>query len=102
MVWDASIPFYANFIKGQKEAAAKYGLDLDFQNGDSKLETQVSVVEQFLSQKKNLIIVTPGDAEGIVPVIKQAEQSGVPVSAANNNVRHGGNIVTFVGSSNYE
>ena len=88
MVWDASIPFYANFIKGQKEAAAKYGLDLDFQNGDSKLETQVSVVEQFLSQKKNLIIVTPGDAEGIVPVIKQAEQAGVPVIAANNNVGH--------------
>jgi ABC-type sugar transport system substrate-binding protein len=102
MVWDASIPFYANFIKGQKEAAAKYGIDLDFQNGDSKLETQVSVVEQFLSEKKNLIIVTPGDAEGIVPVIKQAEQAGVPVIAANNNVGYGGNIVTFVGSSNYE
>jgi len=102
MVWDASIPFYANFIKGQKEAAAKYGIDLDFQNGDSKLETQVSVVQQFISEKMNLIIVTPGDAEGIVPVIKQAEQAGVPVIAANNNVGRGGNIVTFVGSSNYE
>jgi ABC-type sugar transport system substrate-binding protein len=46
-----------------------------------------------------LIIVTPGDAQGIVPVIKQANQAKVPVIAANNNVGEGADIVTFVGSS---
>ena len=102
MVWDTSIPFYANFLKGQKDAAAKYGIDLDIQNGNSKLETQVAAVQQFISQNKDLIIVTPGDAQGIVPVIKQANQAKVPVIAANNNVGEGADIVTFVGSSNYE
>lgn len=102
MVWDTSIPFYANFLKGQKDAAAKYGIDLDIQNGNSKLETQVAAVQQFISQNKDLIIVTPGDAQGIVPVIKQANQAGVPVIAANNNVGQGADVVTFVGSSNYE
>jgi ABC-type sugar transport system substrate-binding protein len=102
MVWDTSIPFYANFIKGQKDAAAKYGIDLDIENGNSKLESQVAVVQQFISQKKDLIIVTPGDAQGIVPVIKQANQAEVPVIAANNKVGQGADLITFVGSSNYE
>lgn len=102
MVWDTTNPFYVNFIKGQKDAAAKFGVELDVQNGNSKLETQVAVVQQFIAQKKDLIIVTPGDAQGIVPVVKQALAASIPVIAANNNVAKGPDIVTFVGSSNYD
>ena len=29
MVWNTAISFYSNFIKGQEEAAACYGVDLD-------------------------------------------------------------------------
>jgi ribose transport system substrate-binding protein len=102
MVWDTSNPFYVNFIKGQQDAAAKLGVALDVQNGNSKLETQVAVVQQFIAQKKDLIIVVPGDAQGIVPVVKEADAAKIPVIAANNNVAEGGPVVTFVGSSNYE
>ena len=102
MVWETGNPFYVNFIKGQQDAAAKFGIQLDVQNGNSKLETQVAVVQQFIAQKKDLIIVTPGDAQGIVPVVKQAVAAGIPVIAANNNVGTGVDIVTFVGSSNYD
>ena len=100
MVWDTSNPFYVNFIKGQRDAAAKLGVNLDVQNGASRLETQVAVVQQFIAQKKNLIIVVPSDAQGIVPVVKEAAAAGIPVIAANNAVAEGGKVVTFIGSSN--
>jgi ABC-type sugar transport system substrate-binding protein len=101
MVWETGNPFYVNFIKGQQDAAAEFGIELDVQNGNSNLATQVSVVQQFISQGKDLIVVTPGDAEGIVPVVNEATAAGIPVIAANNNVGAGADIVTFVGSSNY-
>jgi len=102
MVWETANPFYSNYIKGQQDAAAKYGIDLDVQNGNSKLETQVAAVQQFITQGKDAIIVTPGDAQAIVPIVKQAVSAGIPVIAANNNVGDGVEIVTFVGSSNYD
>jgi ribose transport system substrate-binding protein len=102
MVWNTANPFYSNFIKGQQDYAKKYGIDLDLENGQGELATQVAVIQQFITQKKDLIIVTPGDVEGIVPVIKQANDAGIPVIAANNKVGAGAQVVTFVGANDYE
>jgi len=102
MVWDTTNPFYSNFLKGMKDAGQKYGVELDIQNGQADLATQVAVVQQFITQKKDLIIVTPGDAQGIVPVIKQANAAGIPVIAANNKVAEGAEVVTFVGADDYQ
>ena len=102
MVWNTSNPFYSNFIKGQEVTAECLGIDLDLQNGQGDLGTQVAVVQQFIAQGKDLIIVTPGDVEGIVPVILEANAAGIPVIAANNKVGEGAEVVTFVGANDYE
>ncbi len=102
MIWNTSVPFYSNFIKGQQDTAKAVGVTLDLQNGNGDLATQVAVIQQFITKKVDLIIVTPSDAQGIVPVIKQANQAGIPVIAANNRVGEGANLVTFVGADDKE
>lgn len=101
MVWNTTIPFYSNFLKGLKDAAKKYEIDLLIRNGQGKLETEVDVIKQFIVQKVDFIIVTPSDAEGIVPVIKQAIAANIPVIAANNKVGKGARVLTYVGADDY-
>ena len=102
MIWNTSVGFYANFIKGQQESAKELGITLDLQSGNGDLATEVSVIQQFITKKVDLIIVTPSDAEGIVPAIKQANDAGIPVISANNQVGQGASIVTFVGADDYQ
>ena len=101
MVWNTSIPFYSNFLKGLREAATHYHMRILIRNGEGSLTTEVTEIQQFIAEKVNLIIVTPSDAEGIVPVIRQANAAGIPVIAANNTVGKGAKVVTFIGASDY-
>lgn len=102
MVWNTAISFYSNFIAGQEDAAACYGVDLDLQNGNGDLATEVAVIQQFIAQGKDAIIVTPSDVEGIVPVILEANKAGIPVFAANNRIGEGADVVSFIGANDVE
>jgi ABC-type sugar transport system substrate-binding protein len=102
MLWNSSIPFYSNFVKGQQDTAKQLGVTLDLQSGDGQLEKEIATIQQFIAKKVDLIIVTPSDAQGIVPVIKEANAAGIPVIAANNKVGEGAQLVTFVGADDYQ
>lgn len=103
MIWNASVPFYSNLIKGAQSTASKLGADVDIQSGNGDLSTEISVVQQFIAQNVDMILVTPSNAKGIVPVIKQANAAGIPVIAVNNRVdtSTGAEIVTFVGVDDF-
>lgn len=101
MVWNMSNPFYANFIEGLKEGAKEFNFNLLLRDGQGDPNTEVAVVRQFLAEKVDAIVVVPGDAQAIVPAILQANQAGIPVIAANNQVGEGAEIVTFVGADDY-
>ncbi|MGE5623861.1 MAG: sugar ABC transporter substrate-binding protein [Methanocella sp.] len=100
-IWNMSVPFYANFIKGLNDGAAKYGVTLLLRDGQGDPNTQVAVVRQFIAEKVDAIVIVPGDAQAVVPVIKQANQAGIPVIAANNKVGEGAQTVTFVGADDF-
>ncbi|MDD2202363.1 MAG: sugar ABC transporter substrate-binding protein [Firmicutes bacterium] len=100
-IWNMSVPFYANFIKGLNDGAAKYGFKLLLRDGQGDPNTQVAVVRQFIVEKVDMIVIVPGDAQAVVPVIRQANAAGIPVIAANNKVGEGAKVVTFVGADDY-
>ncbi len=102
MLWNTGIQFYSNFIQGQNDAAECYGVTLDLQNGNGDLATEVAVIQQFIAQEKDAIIVTPSDVEGIVPVILEANKAGIPVFAANNRIGEGAEVVSFIGANDIE
>lgn len=99
LIWNTSVPFYSNLIKGAQATASDLGVSLDLQSGNGDLATEISVVQQFIAQKVDIILITPSNAKGIVPVIKQANEAGIPVIAVNNRVdtSTGASLVTYVG-----
>jgi ABC-type sugar transport system substrate-binding protein len=99
MIWNASIPFYSNLIKGAKDTAAKEGVTVDIQSGNGDLATEIAVVQQFIAQHVDAILVTTSDPKGIVPVVRQANAAKIPVFAVNNRIdtSTGAEVVTHVG-----
>ncbi|HEX7712690.1 MAG TPA: sugar ABC transporter substrate-binding protein [Bacillota bacterium] len=100
-IWNMSVPFYSNFIKGLHDGAAKYGLKLLLRDGQGDPNTQVAVVRQFIAEKVDMILIVPGDAQAVVPVIQQANAAKIPVISVNNQAGAGAKIVTFVGADDY-
>ncbi|MDR1512276.1 MAG: sugar ABC transporter substrate-binding protein [Propionibacteriaceae bacterium] len=103
MIWNTSVPFYSNFIKGQQETAAELGVELTIVDGKGDIGAEVAGVQQLIAQGVDAIIVTPSDAKGIVPAIKKANEAGIPVFAANNRADDtAAELVTFVGADDVE
>ncbi|MFV0450636.1 MAG: sugar ABC transporter substrate-binding protein [Propioniciclava sp.] len=103
MIWNTSVPFYSNFIKGQQETAAAMGAELTIVDGKGDIGTEVAGVQQLIAQGVDVILVTPSDAKGIAPAVKKANEAGIPVFAVNNRVdTDAAEIVTFVGADDVE
>jgi ribose transport system substrate-binding protein len=103
MIYDTSIPFFSNLIKRAQETAAANNVTLNIQSGNGDLSTQIAVVEQFIAQQVDLILICPGDRRGIVPAVLQANAADVPVIAVNEEVdtSTGAKIITYVGVNDY-
>ena len=99
MIWNASVPFYSNLIKGAQDTAKQEGVTVNIQSGNGDLATEISVVQQFIAQHVDAILIVPSDPKGIVPVIKQANKAGIPVLSVNNraDTTSGAELVTHVG-----
>ena len=102
MLWNASVPFYSNFIKGQEEAAAEFGVELVMVDGKGDLGAQVAGIQQLITRGVDAILVTASDATGIGPAVKQAVEAGIPVFAVNNRVADDAGAVTFIGADDVE
>lgn len=103
MIWNTSVPFYSNLISTAEETAAANDIDLDIQSGNGDLSTQISIVQQFISQNVDMIMIAPSDPKGIVPVVKQANAAGIPVMAVNTkaDTESGADILTYVGVDDF-
>jgi ribose transport system substrate-binding protein len=103
MIWNTSVPFYSNLIKTAKETAEKNGLKMDLQSGNGDLATQISIVQQFIAQQVDMIMIAPSDPRGIVPVIRQATAANIPVMAVNTkaDISTGAKVLTYVGVDDF-
>lgn len=99
LVADLTVPYYAPMVAGERDAAQKLGADIDIQNGQGSLAKEIAIIQQFIAQKKDVLVITASDSKGIAPAIKLANQANIPV-IANNTVIDGAQSVTYVGSDN--
>jgi ABC-type sugar transport system substrate-binding protein len=104
MIWNTSVPFYSGLIAKAQETAEELGVQLDIRNGNADLGTQVSVVQQFVAEGFDMILISPSDPAGIVPAVKEANAAGIPVMAVNTmaDTSTGAEIVTYVGVDDVE
>jgi len=74
------------FFKSMEEGARKYAAaDGTFtlvpvgMNSETDIDTQVSAVENFITQKVDVICVAPADSVGLVAPVKKAVKAGITV-----------------------
>jgi ribose transport system substrate-binding protein len=102
MLFNTDLPFYAPLQKGIRLEAERQGVDVDIQNGQLDPARQAQIIQQFVTQKKDAIIISASDADAVVPAVKQANAANIPVLGLTNDVGKGAERLTYVGSDNIE
>jgi ABC-type sugar transport system substrate-binding protein len=99
------VPFYANFKTGLEDGAKQFGFTYDLVDGNSgDVATELANLQNFIAQKKDLILLTPSGA-GIIPGIKLVNDAKIPLIEVNNKAgfgQSGVNVLTYVGADDAE
>ena len=76
-----------------------FGMNVSVQDGERNVQKQTSQMEAFISQGVSFLVLQATDAAGLTPVVRRAEQAGIPVITLNQDVAavHTG----FVGMGHY-
>jgi len=93
--------FFVAFQEGIERQAEAYGIKVIYQNADGDPAKQLNQIEQLVSRKVDAIILSPIDTNGIIPVIKKANEANIPIIAFDRTALEG-NIDSFVRSDNFE
>lgn len=99
-VSDITLPFFVVLNKAAEEKAAELGVELVSAHPASYSATeQIAIIEDFVRQKVDAIIVAAVDSQSIVPAIEKANHAGISVIAVDVEI-WGGKIACSVQTDN--
>lgn len=81
-------------------AVRELGDEVIFQNANDSAQTQASQVENFISQRPDVIVIVPVDVEAAGPLATQAAAAGIPVIAYNNLILRSKGLTWWVARDN--
>lgn len=101
-------PFFVKMEEGAKIAAKAYDVELIVRTGTEETSTyqQIRIIEDFIDEKVDAIVVVPGDSVELVPVLKKAKMQGIKIVLVDNDlddnlkIKHGLEEVPFIGVDN--
>jgi ABC-type sugar transport system substrate-binding protein len=76
--------------------AVALGMNFDSQDGKDDPLAQTAIIQTFITQKKDLIIVVPSQIDSLIPVIGECNAANIPVISINRTVGEGAKILTEV------
>jgi len=82
-----SLPFYVQMRQGSEAIAEDYGVDVTWQSADASIEKQISIIENYIAQEKDAILIDPINADALIDVINKATDAGIPVVTMGNEVK---------------
>jgi ABC-type sugar transport system substrate-binding protein len=100
MIYDTQLPFAAPLQDSLRAKAEELGADIDILDGQGDSTREAQVIQQFVTQRKDVILAMPSDADAIVPAAQLATEAGVPVLALSNEINDPDARVTYVGVDN--
>jgi len=80
------IPLYINMEEGMKETADELGADVTFSYANFDPAAQVDQIQQYITQRVDVILVTPFDRNALVPAYEAARDAGIPIISFANKV----------------
>jgi ribose transport system substrate-binding protein len=83
------------------EAARHPEIELLYADGQFSAEKQIADLESFIAQKMNLILLSPSDADKLVPVVEKAYRAGIPLLLLDRDV-HTEKFTSYIGADNFE
>ncbi len=97
---DITLPFFVILSKGAEEKAAELGLELVSAHPTPySVAEQTSIIEDFVRQEVDAIVIAPMDSQSLVPAVEKANQAGIPVVAVDVEI-WGGDIACSVQTDN--
>lgn len=102
MVFDTQLPFAAPVLDALRAESKKSGVDIDIQSGQADPTREAQIMQQFTTQRKDLILAWPSDADAIVPSAKQAQSAGIPVVAMSSDFSDTSARKTYVGTNDVQ
>lgn len=102
LIFATTVPYLAAEADAIETAGAECGLIIDVQDGNFDVATQIAVVQQFITQGKDAIVVNASDSDALIPVIQQANDAGIPVFAAAAVINDGADIISTSAADNLE
>ncbi len=95
----ATHEWYQNVIKGMQDRADELGIELEVRDANLDVNKQVSAAEDFMSEGVDVLILTPVNEEGVVPLVRRAGEEGLPLVLEGNPVR---GMTTMVAICDYD
>src|SRR3954469_18466483 len=95
----ATHEWYQNVIKGMKAHGKELGIDVEVQDANLDVAKQVAAAEDFIAKGVDVLIITPVNEEGVVPLLRQAKAANIPVVLEGNPVK---GMTTMVAICDYD
>lgn len=101
-------PFFVEMERGARRAEKELGIELLVKTAsqETSIEQQIQIVEELIRTKVDAIVIAPGDSQRLVPVLKAAQDAGIPIINIDNRLdpegmkKHGLQRVPFVSVDN--
>lgn len=85
----------------QREAFLHTGVSVDIRTAQDNTVQQIHDIEELVSKKVDLLVVSPNEAEALAPVIEKAYAKGIPVVLVDRKI-NSDKYTAFVGTDNFE
>jgi ribose transport system substrate-binding protein len=81
-------PFFVEMEQGARQAQKETGVDLQVMTAtqETSIEQQIQLVEQQIEARVSAIVIAPGDSLRLVPVLKRAQDAGIPIVNIDNRL----------------
>lgn len=96
-----SNPFYKAIADGMELEARKHGIEVVVVDANYDVSRQANQVKDFIANGYNGIVLSPCDSKAIGPVIKEANDAGIPVFTVDiASLADTGKVVSHIATDN--
>lgn len=94
--------FWLTVKAGAEDAAKQEGATVLWKgpSAETDIAGQIAILEDFINQKVDAIVMAACDAKGLVPTVKKAREAGIPVVAIDSGIEDESLIASFVATDN--